>query len=87
MQLDVPSYMEKVDDVSFEVDKLEWWKRYAMQLPHWSAACKLILLMQPSSAPVKLVFLLLTNSSEQQTSALEDCIETSIMLQYSYRHE
>ena len=75
-----------LDDVSSEVDKLEWWKKYANQLPHWSAACKLILLVQPSSAAAECVFSLLTNSfSEQQTSALEDSIEASIMLQYNYR--
>ena len=76
-----------LDDVSSEVDKLEWWKKYANQLPHWSAACKLILLVQPTSAAVECVFFsLLTNSfSEQQTSALEDSIEAHIMLQYNYR--
>jgi len=51
-------------------------------------ACKLILLVQLSSAAVERVFSLLANSfSEQQTSAMDDYIETSIMLQYNYGHE
>ena len=54
--LKLPSYLAKVDDVSSEVDKLEWWKKYSSQLPHWSAACKLILLVQPSSAAAERVF-------------------------------
>ena len=78
--------MEKVDDVSSEVGKLEWWKRYAMQLPHWSAACKLILLMQPFSAAAKLVFLLLTNSSEQQTSALDTTRVITLILYFHVKN-
>ena len=79
---ELPSYLAKVD-VSSEVDKLEWWKKYTNQLPH---ACKLILLVQPSSAAAERIFSLLTNSfSEQQTSVLEDSVEASIMLQYNYR--
>ena len=53
---EILSYLAKVDDVSSEVDKLEWWKRYAMQLPRWSAACKLTLLVQPSSAVSRVSF-------------------------------
>ena len=51
-------------------------EEYANQLPHWPAACRLILLIQPSSAAAERVFSLLTNSfSEQQTSALEDSLK------------
>ena len=39
------------------MDKLEWWKKYTHdKLPHWSAACKLILLVKPSSVPTERVF-------------------------------
>ena len=56
LKRELPSYLAKVDDVSSEVDKLEWWKKYANQLPHWSAAaCILILLVQPSSAAAERV--------------------------------
>ena len=44
----------------------------------------MVLLFQPSSAAAERVFSLLQNSfQEQQFSALEDYIETSIMLQYN----
>lgn len=89
LKRELPTYLAKVDGVvgvSSEVG-IEWWKKYADELPHWSAAFQLILLVQPSSAAAERVFSLLTNSfSEKQTSALEDCIEASIMLQYNCRH-
>ena len=56
LKRELPSYLAKVDDVSSEVDKLEWWKKYTNQLLHWSAACKLILLVQPSSAAAERFF-------------------------------
>ena len=53
-------------------------------LPNWSIACKTALLIQPSSAPAECVFSLLNNSfKDNQARALEDYIETSIMLQYN----
>ena len=46
--------------------------------------CKTALLIQPSSAAAERVSSLLSNSfKENQARALEDYIETSIMLQYS----
>ena len=46
--------------------------------------CKTALLIQPSSAAAERVFSLLNNSfKENQARALEDYIETSIMLQYN----
>ena len=46
--------------------------------------CKTALLMQPSSAAAERVFSLLNNSFKgSQARALEDYIETSIMLQYN----
>ena len=58
--------------------KSDWWKKYTA---HWSAACKLILLVQPLSAAAERV--LLTKSfSEQQSSALmEYSIEASIIIE------
>ena len=38
LKRELPSYLAKVDDDYSEVDKQEWWKKYANQLPHWSAA-------------------------------------------------
>ena len=46
--------------------------------------CKTALLSQPSSAAAERVFSLLNNSfKENQARALEDYIETLIMLQYN----
>ena len=59
-------------------------KRHTEDLPHWSTAFKLVLLVQPSSAAAERVFSLPQNSfSQRQSSSLEDYIETSLMLQYN----
>ena len=68
------------EDLSPSTDKHE------TELPHWSKACKMVLLVQPSSAAAKRVFSLLSNSfTEQQMSSLEDYIETSIMINITNR--
>ena len=73
-----------VDDVDPSVDAQDWWERHMEDLPHWSTAFKLVLLVQPSSAAAERVFSLLQNSfSQRQSSSLEDYIETSLMLQYN----
>jgi len=51
--------LAKVDSFSSTINKLEWWQKYENELPHWSAACKLV---QPSSAGVERVFSLMSNS-------------------------
>ena len=68
--------------ISSEVDKLEWWKKYANQLPHWSVTCRQILLVQPSSTAAEcfvlfrvfFVVFFVFHFSDQQTSALDDTI-------------
>ena len=84
LKSELPSYISKSDGVSTEFDKLAWWKSHQHELPNWSKACKTALLTQPSSAAAECVFSLLNNSfKESQARALEDYIETSIMLQYN----
>ena len=79
--------MAIADGTSADANKLEWWKNHASEVPKWSSGCRAILLLQPSSAAAERVFSLLTNSfKEQQTQALEDYIETSVMVQYNKRH-
>ena len=52
----------------------------------WAAACKKVLLIQPSSAASERVFSLLENSFRNtQARAMEDYIEVSLMLQYNKR--
>ncbi len=54
------------------------------KLPTWSSVKADILLVQPSSAAAECVFSLLKASfGPQQDSALNDYIETSLMLQYN----
>ena len=56
----------------------------ALLCPHWSALARQVLLVQPSSAAAERVFSLLANSfGDQQNNALQDYVETSIMLQYN----
>ena len=86
LKCELPRYMAVADDVSVEVEKMGWWKSHQSELPKWSNACKMALLVQPSSAAAERVFSLLSNSFKvQQYHSLEDYIEVSIMLQYSCR--
>ena len=78
--------MAKANGISVGTDKMDWWKRHDPELPHWSSACKSVLLLQPSSAAAEGVFSLLENSfKNRQTISLEDYMQTSVMFQYNYR--
>ena len=79
-------YVAPVEDISPDIDILQWWKNHQNDLPRWSAAFKSVILVQPSSATSERVFSLLANSFQcQQSSSLEDYIEVSLMLQYNKR--
>ena len=66
--------------------RARWWKENEAELPFWSAAAKLILLMQPSSASSERVFSILTTAfGHLQDLALQDYIECSLMLQFNKR--
>ncbi len=83
---ELPRYKAAVEDVSQDIDTTKWWKDHGSELPAWAEACKLVLLVQHSSAAAERVFSLLQNSfSERQNSALEDYISLSVMLQYNYK--
>ena len=78
------AYQALTDDVVAEVNVLEWWSQHSKEIPSWASACKQILLLQPSSAASERVFSLLQNSfNNRQERALEDYIETSLILQYN----
>ena len=86
LKSELPQYMAAVEDVSPTYSPLEFWKTHALSLPAWATAARKVLLVQPSSASSERVFLLLNNSfGHQQNSALQDYIETSLMLQYNKR--
>ena len=80
---ELPTYLAKCADTDDSICPLDWWKRNCQGLPSWSAAAETVLLIQPSSASSERVFSLLSNN--RQESALEDYVETSLMLQYNHR--
>ena len=53
LKAELPTYMAIADGVSTQVDKILWWKNHKTELPNWSHACKLVLLIQPSSVAVE----------------------------------
>ena len=88
LKSELPEYLAAAEDVSDKVDVIEWWKSHEEngRLPYWTRTCRLVLLVQPSSAAAERVFSMLTNSfSPQQETSLEDYLELSVMLQYNYR--
>ena len=84
---ELPNYLDlAIADGAIETEegKVQWWATHAAALPNWSAAVKKILLVQPRSASAERVFSLLQNAfSKQQEAALEETVETSVMLRYN----
>ena len=37
---ELPTYIANAEDVSSQIDKTDWWKRKADELPKWANACK-----------------------------------------------
>ncbi len=86
LKTELPDYLAKATDVSGDMAPLEWWDRQVQELPHWSAAVRKIILVQPSSAAAERVFSVLKASfNESQDHALQDYLESSLMLQYNKR--
>ena len=82
---ELPKYLAEAEDISDQVDPLSWWKTHEEKLPTWSEACKLVLLLQPSSAAAERVFSILSSTfSSSQESSLEDYVQVSVMLQYNH---
>ena len=85
LKSELPEYLVKADDAA-DIAPLEWWDRQEHSLPHWSASVRKVILVQPSSAAAEKVFSLLKASfNERQDGALQDYMETSLMLQYNKR--
>ncbi len=83
---ELPAYLAAAEDVSPEIQVTDWWKTHENELLAWSEACKLILLVQPSSVAAELVFSVLQNSfTKKQQLSLEDYISVSVTLQYNQR--
>ena len=78
--------MGVVVTTNHEEEKVKWWCQHVERLPCWSAAEKQVLLVQPSSVAAERVFSLLSVAfSHQHDSALTDCLQVSVMLQYNER--
>ena len=81
---ELPVYLSKCADTADTFCPLEWWRRNGEDIPHWSAAARTVLLVQPSSAAAERAFSLLKASfHEQQDNSLQDYIESSLMLQFN----
>lgn len=72
------------EDVSTDINPIAWWKSHVLELPKWAHAFQMVLLVQPSSATAERVFSIVQHFSAQQQSSLEDYLELSVMLQYSF---
>ena len=57
LKTELPKYLATVNDISVDINKIDWWRRHAVELPLWASACKSVLLVQPSSATAERVFL------------------------------
>ena len=78
MKSELANYLALAQDVSPEMDKLEWWKGHSRELPHWSTGVQNVVLVQPSSAASERVFSFLKASfGPQQDCTLQD---------YNYRN-
>ena len=63
-----------------------WWAEHAVELPAWAQLAARVFLVSPTSAAVERVFSILRDSFHHgQNGALEDYVESSLMLQYNNR--
>ena len=73
LKAEFSSYLVKAADVSPEIDILLWWKNHSVHLPQWSAAVRVVVLVQLSSAAAERVLSNLKASfSPQQDHSLQD---------------
>ena len=83
----MPTYIAVIADVE-TADSREivvWWSR-EQGLPTWSRELKKILLVQPTAAAAERVFSLLSSCfTDPRHHALEDYLETTVILRYN-RH-
>lgn len=87
---ELPTFIVKASQIPGEFDTLSdswpWWKSVARELPGWSSAIQKLVFVQPSSAAAERAFSMLTSMfGKQQHDALEDYIETSLMLRVNDR--
>ena len=84
LKAELPQYLSLTEDLSADYNSLHWWKLNERALPTWASCAQKVLCIQPSSAAAERVFSLLKVSfGNQQGLALQDYIETSLMLQFN----
>ena len=81
-ELKAPSGMTVSERASFIWD---WWSRQESALPTWCSVCKIVCLIQPSSASVERVFSILNRMFGSDRISLIDYIEGCVMLEYNNR--
>jgi hAT family C-terminal dimerisation region len=85
---EMAAYSAAFDDVAPEVDLCTFWKSREQTLPFFFALFCRVCLMQPSSASCERVFSILTHFFDgQREHALQDYVETCIMLRYNHRNQ
>ena len=86
LKTELPQYIAACAGVDPSYDVCKFWHTHVDTLPHWSAAAAKVAVVQPSSAAAERAFSILKRSfSDCQTGALQDLLETSIMLQFNDR--
>ena len=82
--LELLAYMAASNGINNSIDILNGGKRHEKLLPSWSMEARKLFLSQPTSAAAERAFSLLKALfNYRQEVALEDYIETSLMLQYN----
>lgn len=89
LKAELATYMAKAEGISdMTIDVIEWWKGHEKELPAWAAATKMVMVVQPTSGAAERVFSILNSTfNDQQSNALQDYIEASVMMQYNYRKQ
>ena len=86
LKTELPDYIAACADVDASYDVCKFWQNHMNTLPHWSATAAKVTVVQPSSAAAERAFSVLQRSfTDSQTGALQDLVETSIMLQFNNR--
>ena len=84
---ELPFYLAAIVhvDLNSVEEKVTWWSMQ-QNCNRWRAAFTMLSLVQPSSAASERMFSLLSSSfNQEQSRALEDNVETTVMLQYNRR--
>jgi hypothetical protein len=84
---EIPPLAERQDKKGHDTfDIVAWWVAAAKKLPNTALALRGVATHSPNSAPPERVFSILNNSfDDNQTTALNDYVQLSLMLQYNTR--